>query len=117
MIRRLLIALTLVLGLAAATGAAAQSSGAKAIVDAAKAQGLVGEQGDGFLGLVNGSADPATTAAVAQINAGRMQAYQSIAAKTGVTQSAAGEATANQLLNRVPAGEFYKPIGAGWMRK
>ena len=118
MIRRSFIALTLTLGLGlAAGGAIAQSSSAKAMVDAAKASGIVGESGDGYLGLVKGSADPSVQAAVAEINAGRAQAYNSIAAKTGVTAEAAGEATAQQLFGRLAPGTYYRPIGGGWMRK
>ena len=114
--RRTLIALTLGLSLAAGAGLA-QSAASKAAVDAAKASGVVGEQGDGFLGLVAGSAPPAVKAAVADINAGRAKAYQDIAAKTGVAESAAGEATARQLEARVPAGGFFKPLGGSWTRK
>ena len=114
--RRTLIALTLGLSLAAG-GGLAQSTASKAAVDAAKASGVVGEQGDGFLGLVSGSAPPAVKAAVADINAGRAKAYQDIAAKTGVAEAAAGEATARQLEVRVPAGDYFKPLGGSWTKK
>lgn len=119
MIRRNFIALTLTFGLslAAAGSAIGQSSNAKAIVDAAKASGTVGESGDGFLGLVRGSADPSVQAAVAEINFGRAQAYKTIAAKSGVTVEAAGEATAQQLLTRLAPGGYYRPIGGAWTRK
>ncbi len=116
MIRRLFLALTLGLSLAA-TGASAQTPAEKATVDAAKAQGVVGEQGDGFLGFVAGSAPSDVTAAVAAINAGRAKAYKDIAAKTGVSEAAAGEATAVQLVGRLPAGAYYRPLGGGWTRK
>ena len=116
MIRRLFLTLALGLSLAAA-GASAQSAAAKATVDAAKTAGAVGEQGDGFLGLVTGAADPTVRAAVAEINAGRAQAYKDIAAKTGVAEAAAGEATARQLMDRLPPGQFYKPLGGAWTRK
>lgn len=98
-----------------ATTAHAQG-GAKATVDAAKASGVVGEQGDGTLGLVSGG-DASTRAAVAEINAGRMAAYRDAAAKTGVTPVAAGEAAYRQLLGRMPSGQYYKPTGGGWTRK
>ncbi len=116
MIRRLFIALALGFGLAAGQ-ALAQPDSAKTIVDAAKAKGIVGEQGDGFLGFVTGSADPTVTAAVDQINAGRAQVYKGIAARTGVSDAAAGEATAVQLFSRTPAGEYYRPLGGAWTRK
>jgi uncharacterized protein YdbL (DUF1318 family) len=120
MMRRFLLApvFALGLGLALAGGPAlAQSAADKAAVDAAKAQGLVGEQGDGYLGLVRGSADPAVSQAMAAINAGRAQTYSGIASKTGVTSTAAGEATAQQLIGRVPPGQYYKPLGGAWTRK
>ncbi|HUZ13481.1 MAG TPA: DUF1318 domain-containing protein [Caulobacteraceae bacterium] len=100
-----------------AGGAFAQTAAAKATVDAAKAQGVVGEQGDGYLGLVSGAADPAVRAAVAEINAGRAQAYKAIAARTGVSQAAAGQATAQQLFARLPPGAYYQPLGGSWARK
>lgn len=116
MYRRLLIAVALGLGLAAGA-ASAQSSADKAAVDAAKAQGLVGEQGDGLLGFVSGSVDAQVRGAVAAINAGRTEAYQQIATKTGVTEEAAAEATAQQLIGRLPSGYYYKLLGGEWMRK
>ncbi len=94
----------------------AQSAQAKAVVDQAKAAGSVGEQADGFLGLV-GAADTRVQGAVAEINAGRAQVYQATAAKTGVTPATAGEATARIQFARVPPGQFVKPQGEGWRRK
>ncbi len=114
--RNMLLAVSICLGFAAG-GAMAQSAGSKATVVDAKAAGQVGEQGDGFLGLVTGSAPPAVKAAVADINAGRAQAYKDIAAKTGVAESAAGEATARQLEARVPSGGYFKPLDGGWTKK
>jgi uncharacterized protein YdbL (DUF1318 family) len=111
------VVLALVLGLSAAGHATAQSASAKAQVDAGKAEGVVGEQADGFLGLVSASAPPPVKAAVAEINAGRARAYHEIAAKTGVTESAAGEATARQLIARVPPGQYYRPLAGSWTRK
>ncbi len=99
-----------------ASAAMAQSAAAKAAVDAGKASGQVGEQADGFLGVVSGDS-PALRGAVAEINAGRAQAYGDAAAKTGVTAAAAGEATARQLFARLPPGAYFKPAGGGWQKK
>ncbi len=116
MMRR--VFLPLFLGAALAAGSAyAQSAATKDTVVAAKSAGQVGEQADGFLGLVSGSAPAEVKAAVAEINAGRAKAYQDIAAKTGVTEQAAGEATARQLITRVPPGGYYKPLDGSWTRK
>ena len=95
----------------------AQSAAAKAAVDQAKARGAVGEQGDGYLGFVAASTDPMLAAAVAEINAGRMQVYRETAMRTGVTPEAAGQATAQQLFARLPAGQYFKPIDGNWVRK
>ena len=95
----------------------AQSAAAKTAVDEAKARGAVGEQGDGYLGFVAASTDPALAAAVAEINAGRMQVYRETAMRTGVTLEAAGQATAQQLFSRLPAGQYFKPLDGNWVRK
>jgi uncharacterized protein YdbL (DUF1318 family) len=78
---------------------------------------LVGEQGDGFLGFVMPAADPALAAAVAEINAGRAQVYREIAARTAVTPEAAGQATAQQLFERLPGGQYFKTLTGMWVRK
>jgi uncharacterized protein YdbL (DUF1318 family) len=95
----------------------AQGAAEKAAVDAAKAAGTVGEQADGYLGFVKGSADPATTAAVNAINAGRATVYAQTAAKSGTSREAAGQATGMQLIARTPAGQFIKPLDGGWSKK
>jgi hypothetical protein len=88
----------------------------KAAVDAAKAAGTVGEQADGYLGIVS-SADGTVTAAVNEINAGRRQVYSQTAAKSGVTPDAAGQATGAQLIAKVPGGQYFKPLGGAWTKK
>lgn len=95
----------------------AQGAAEKAAVDAAKAAGTVGEQADGYLGFVSGSADGATTAAVNSINAGRATVYAQTAAKSGTTREAAGQATGAQLIARTPGGQYIKPLDGGWSKK
>ncbi|MDB5442560.1 MAG: hypothetical protein JWP86_799 [Phenylobacterium sp.] len=98
--------------------AAVAQSDAKARVDSAKAAGMVGEQADGFLGLVTPAADPALRAAVAEINAGRAQLYREAAAKNGVSPEAAGAAAfATVVKAKLKPGEYYRPAGGGWVRK
>ena len=113
-----------ILGFAAAALAALSLAGAatamdsKAAVDQAKAQGVVGEQADGFLGFVKPTNDPALKAAVQDINQGRAALYREAAQKNGVSVEAAGAATFNQVVqSRLKPGEFYKPAGGGWVRK
>lgn len=100
------------------TAAMAQTASAKAVVDAAKAAGIVGEQADGFLGFVTATADPALKNAVAEINAGRAQLYREAAARNGVSPEAAGAATFRQVVEtRLKPGEYYRLNGGGWVRK
>jgi uncharacterized protein YdbL (DUF1318 family) len=98
------------------TPAFADLAADKATVDAAKAAGKVGEQADGYLGIVGG-ADGAITAAVNSINAGRREVYTQTATKSGVSPDAAGQATGAQLIAKTPAGEFIKPLGGAWTKK
>ena len=88
----------------------------KAAVDAAKAAGKVGEQADGYLGIVSG-ADASISAAVDDINVGRRSVYSQTAAKSGVTPDAAGQATGAQLIAKTPPGQYIKPLGGSWTRK
>jgi uncharacterized protein YdbL (DUF1318 family) len=99
-----------------ATPAFADLAADKAMVDAAKAAGTVGEQADGYLGIVT-SADGTLTAAVNAINAGRANVYADTAAKSGTTRDVAGQATGAQLIARTPAGQYIKPLGGGWTKK
>jgi uncharacterized protein YdbL (DUF1318 family) len=88
----------------------------KAAVDAAKAAGKVGEQADGYLGIVGG-ADAALSAAIDDIYAGRRAVYTQTASKSGVTPDAAGQATGAQLIAKTPPGQYIKPLGGAWTKK
>lgn len=105
-------------GLFALAGAAtADVAKSKAQVDAAKAQGVVGEQSDGYLGFVSGDGDAALKAAVAEINAGRGQVYREAAAKAGVSPEAAGASSFTQRFPAIPAGQYYRAADGSWKRK
>lgn len=98
--------------------AVAQSANAKSVVDAAKAQGVVGEQADGFLGFVKPTSDPALQEAVREINEGRAKLYREAAQRNGVSVEAAGAAAFVQVVQaKLKPGEYYRPAGGGWVRK
>lgn len=115
--RKTMFAIAAGLSLLAAGAALSQTPSQKAAVDTAKSAGVVGEMGDGYLGFVSAGGDASLKAAVTAINTGRAGAYADTAAKTGVTAEAAGQATARQLYDRIPAGQYYKPLGGSWTRK
>lgn len=112
-----LFAVAALVGTLIAGAAQADIAAAKAAVDAAKAEGVVGEQADGTLGFVK-PGDAALKAAVAEINAGRLEVYRQAAAKNAVTVEAAGAAAFQSvILGKVRIGEYYRPAGGAWVRK
>ena len=102
-----------------AGAAHADPAAAKAAVDAAKAQGVVGEQADGFLGFVNaGAASAEVRAAVAEINAGRRQLYAQAATQNGVSPAAAGASAFRTVVQaKLRPGDFYQDAGGAWVKK
>jgi uncharacterized protein YdbL (DUF1318 family) len=112
-----IFAVAAIVGTLIAGAAHADIAAAKAAVDAAKADGIVGEQADGILGFVK-LGEVALKAAVAEINAGRLDVYRQAAAKNAVTVDAAGAAAYQSVIQgKVKIGEYYKPVGGAWVRK
>ncbi len=113
---RLLTALTagaLVLGLAGA--AYAQAAGS--LVSTALADGDVGEQADGYLGI-KGTASAALRGEVDAINIKRRAAYTQLAAQRGVTvKDVAATVGCQTLATRVAAGRAYQLPDGVWRVK
>lgn len=104
------------LGLAlSAAGAAAIAQSEDAVVASARASGIVGEQGDGYLGFAK--TPPAEVkAAVDATNIKRRAIYTEIAAKPGslaTVQEVAAARGCEQLAHRVAAGEAYRVSASG----
>lgn len=101
-----------------AGAASADPAQSKALVDAAKARGEVGEQSDGYLGFVKASADAELKTAVAEINAGRGALYRQAAARNGVTPEAAGAAAYKTVVEaKIQPGEYYRTVEGAWVKK
>ncbi len=104
------------LGLAGA--AAAQTGAQKALIDRAKAEGVVGEQADGYLGFRTGSSDASLRAAVEATNAGRRSAYARGAAEAGTSADVAGARMfESQLLPRIQSGQWYRNAQGQWVQR
>lgn len=115
--RKLFIAVAAAAALGVAGGVMAQTAGQKALVDAAKAQGKVGEQADGYLG-VRTTVESDTRAAVDAVNNGRRQAYAASAAQAGTTADVAGARMfETQLLPRISSGQWYRNAQGQWVQK
>lgn len=113
------VALMLGAGLAiTAAPAAAQTSEQKALIDAAKTQGVVGEQADGYLGFRTTTSDAPLHAAVEAVNAARRQLYAQSAVQAGTTAEVAGARMFDgQLLPRIPAGQWYRNAQGQWVQR
>jgi uncharacterized protein YdbL (DUF1318 family) len=107
-----------VVALGVAAGAAmAQTPAQKSLIDAAKAQGVVGEQADGYLG-VRTSADPELQTAVTATNSARRRVYAASAADVGTsTEVAAARMFESQLLPRISTGQWYRNASGQWVQR
>lgn len=85
-------------------------------LDGAKAGGQVGEQADGYVGLVSGDAPAEVKALVERINSGRRREYARIAKKNDIPVEAVAAQAGAKLVERAPAGTYVRD-GGGWRRK
>lgn len=91
------------------------SSTAMAIsLDEGKANGLVGERADGYLGAVSSSPD--ATALVNDINSKRRAKYSEIAKKNGTRIEAVEALAGEKAIANTPPGQYVQDKG-GWRKK
>lgn len=81
----------------------------------AKAQGLVGEQLDGYLGVVKNA--PGVQQLVDDVNLQRRQLYRDIARKNGAPLSAVEKLAGQKAIERATSGEIVQSPSEGWVRK
>ncbi|WP_326523497.1 YdbL family protein [Sphingomonas sp.] len=105
-----LIAVAAVAGGLIATAAHAQRDPAYA---AARSAGQVGEQPDGYLGIV-GDPTPALRALVNNINIQRKAAYTQRASASGATVEQMAFVSGCNLVNQTQAGEKYQTPTGAW---
>ena len=111
---KLLIAALVGIALAAGTAAHAIQSDAAGQL---RASGLVGEQSDGYLGLV-GNAPADIRSQMEQVNIQRRAAYTRLATERGATIEEVAAATACQLFaSRVAPDQYYRLPDGVWRRR
>ena len=81
----------------------------------AKAKGLVGEQADGYLGVVSG--DGEASALAASVNDKRRGEYGEIAQKRGTSVDAVAKLAGQKLVERTPGGQFVRGSDGRWVKK
>ncbi len=96
---------------------AVSSAAFAADLKSAKAGGWIGEQQDGYLGLVKADAPADIKALVAEVNGQRKAHFAQIAGKTGVTPADAAKVFAKEAAERTEPGNFIQDAGGNWVRK
>lgn len=107
-------------GLAAAalTAFAGPASAASAIIEEAKSKCVVGEQSDGYLGVVEGAtASEAVRREVRAINQQRKAAFADLAAKNGVTVEDAAALTGEKLVEGASPGQCVQLPDGSWAKQ
>ena len=84
-------------------------------LDEAKANGLVGEKPNGYLGAVNPSNADAQ-ALIKDVNQKRRQAYEDIAKRNGTNVQAVETLAGEKAIQNTKPGNFVEGPG-GWIRK
>lgn len=82
----------------------------------AKSQGWLGEQRDGYLGLVRSDAPPEVRQLLDQVNRQRKAQFEQIASRNGITVNDAAAVFAREALQRTQTGNYVQGPG-GWVRK
>jgi len=86
-------------------------------LQSAKAQGLVGEQPNGYLGSVKGNAGNDVAALIAQINAARKTEYQRIAKRNNTQLDVIEKLAGKKAIEKTPSGQFVKSASGSWVKK
>lgn len=84
-------------------------------LDEAKANGLVGEKANGYLGAVN-PANAEAQALIEDVNQKRRQAYEDIAKRNGTNVQAVQTLAGEKAIQNTKPGNFVEGPG-GWMKK
>ena len=117
MTRRMKILIAAGLGIAAVASSAAFAAIQADTAGQLRASGVVGEQADGYLGLV-GSAPAAVRAQVDSVNIKRRAYYTDLAAKRGAKIEEVAATTACELFRtKVGAGQYYRLPDGVWRQR
>jgi len=82
-----------------------------------KADGLIGEQADGYVGLVTNDVPANIRQLVNQVNAKRKAGYEKIAAKQGVPLSEVEKVGGNTAYEKTLKGNYVRDANGRWRRK
>ena len=82
-----------------------------------KADGLIGEQSNGYLGLVAQNAPSSIKKLVSDTNAKRKAGYQKIAAKQGTSLADVEKVGGNTAIEKTRPGDYIRDANGTWRKK
>ena len=82
-----------------------------------KADGLIGEQSNGYIGLVKQNVSADIKKLVSDVNAKRKAGYQKIAAKQGTSLSEVEKVGGNTAIEKTLRGNYIREAGGAWRKK
>ena len=83
----------------------------------AKDQGWVGEQNNGYLGLVKSDVAADVKSLVAEVNGQRKAQFAQIAAKNGIAEVEAAKIFAREAEARTSPGNYIQNPAGAWVKK
>jgi len=86
-------------------------------LDQPKAEGMIGEQANGYLGLVRQDVPADIKALIRDVNAKRKARYQTIAGKQGVALSEVEKVGGTTAIDRTLSGNYIKDSSGRWRKK
>jgi uncharacterized protein YdbL (DUF1318 family) len=81
----------------------------------AKSQGLIGEQVNGYIGLIKESTE--AKALLDDINTKRKEAYISLAKKNNLSLQDIEALAGKKLIKKAGSGEFVQSVSGSWVKK
>ena len=82
-----------------------------------KADGLIGEQANGYIGIVSQNAPAEVKKLVAEVNARRKAGYQNIAKKQGTRLEDVEKVGGNKAIEKTLKGNYIRDAGGRWRKK
>jgi uncharacterized protein YdbL (DUF1318 family) len=80
-----------------------------------KAKGVVGEQNDGYVGLVK--QDSTAAKLIAEVNEKRRQRYQQLAKQNSVPLASIAKLAAEKAKEKTKAGQYIQNAAGKWIKK
>ena len=113
---------TFIMGVAAAglvlSTLMSPSLAASALVENAKNNCIVGEQADGYMGVVTGAdASADLRREIRDINQQRKAVYANLAKRNGVTIEVTAALTAEKLMNQATRGQCIRDASGAWIKR